>query len=142
MVTNQKVAVITGSSGGIGLETALMLARNGFTTYATMRTPEKDAPIKTAVVKESHLHIKVIQLDVSDDSSVKNAINQITSEVGRIDVLVNNAGYALGGALEDLSFVRFLVIFVSILLCKFKIILCIVLFVKLSFMNFEYVVSA
>jgi NAD(P)-dependent dehydrogenase (short-subunit alcohol dehydrogenase family) len=102
MVSNQKVSIVTGSSSGIGLETALILARNGYFTYATMRTPEKDASIKTAVEKEN-LPIKVIQLDVTDDESLKNAINHVTSEAGRIDVLVNNAGYGLVGALEDLS---------------------------------------
>jgi NAD(P)-dependent dehydrogenase (short-subunit alcohol dehydrogenase family) len=102
MVSDQKVAVVTGSSSGIGLETSLMLARNGFITYATMRTPEKDAMIKTVVEKEN-LPIKVMQLYVTDDNSVINAIKTITSETGRIDVLVNNAGYALGGTFEDLS---------------------------------------
>ena len=102
MVSNQKVSIVTGSSSGIGLETALILARNGYFTYATMRTPEKDASIKTAVEKEN-LPIKVIQLDVTDDESLKNAINHVTSEAGRIDVLINNAGYGLVGALEDLS---------------------------------------
>jgi NAD(P)-dependent dehydrogenase (short-subunit alcohol dehydrogenase family) len=96
------VSIVTGSSSGIGLETALILARNGFLTYATMRSPEKDAPIKTAV-EEENLPIKVIQLDVTDDESLKNAINRVTSEAGRIDVLVNNAGYGLVGALEELS---------------------------------------
>jgi NADP-dependent 3-hydroxy acid dehydrogenase YdfG len=67
-----------------------------------MRTPEKDVVIKTTVEKEN-LPIKVMQLDVTDDNSVKNAINAITSEADRIEVVVNNAGYALGGALEDLS---------------------------------------
>jgi NAD(P)-dependent dehydrogenase (short-subunit alcohol dehydrogenase family) len=102
MAYDRKVAVVTGSSSGIGLQTSLMLARDGFLTYATMRTPEKDAVIKTTVEKEN-LPIKVVQLDVTDDDSVKTAIKTINSEAGRIDVLVNNAGYALGGALEDLS---------------------------------------
>ena len=102
MVSNQKVSIVTGSSSGIGLETALMFARNGYVTYATMRTPEKGALIKNAVEKEN-LPIKVVQLDVTDDKSLKNAIDHVTSEDGRIDVLVNNAGYGLVGALEELS---------------------------------------
>jgi NAD(P)-dependent dehydrogenase (short-subunit alcohol dehydrogenase family) len=101
-MNDQKVAIVTGSSSGIGLESALLLARNGYNTYATMRSPEKDTSIKTAVQKEG-LPIRVVQLDVTDDSSVKNAVDHIISEAGRIDVLVNNAGYGLGGALEDLS---------------------------------------
>ena len=101
-MNDQKVAIVTGSSSGIGLESVLLLARNGYITYATMRSPEKDTSIKTAVQKEG-LPIRVVQLDVTDNSSVKNAVDHIISEAGRIDVLVNNAGYGLGGALEDLS---------------------------------------
>ena len=101
-MNDQKVAVITGSSSGIGLESALVLARNGYITYATMRSPEKDTSIKVAVQNEG-IPIRVVQLDVTDDTSVKNAIDHIVSEAGRIDVLINNAGYGLGGALEDLS---------------------------------------
>jgi NADP-dependent 3-hydroxy acid dehydrogenase YdfG len=101
-MNDQKVAVITGSSSGIGLESALILARNGYTTYATMRSPDKDTSIKTVVQNEG-LPIRIVQLDVTDDSSVKNAVDHIRSEAGRIDILVNNAGYRLVGALEDLS---------------------------------------
>src|SRR5918994_3045406 len=101
-MNDQKVAVITGSSSGIGLESALILARNGYTTYATMRSPDKDISLKAAVQNES-LPIRIVQLDVTDDSSVKNSIGHIKSEVGMIHTLVNNAGYGLGGALEDLS---------------------------------------
>jgi NAD(P)-dependent dehydrogenase (short-subunit alcohol dehydrogenase family) len=96
-MSDQKVAVVTGSSSGIGLQSALMLARNGYITYATMRSPDKDTSIKAAVQNEG-LPIRVVQLDVIDDNSVKNAIDHITSEAGRIDVLVNSAGYGLGGA--------------------------------------------
>ena len=98
----QKVALVTGSSSGIGLESALLLARNGYITYATMRSPEKDTSIRTAVRSEG-LPIRVTQLDVTDDDSVRNAADHIISEAGRIDVLVNNAGYALNGAFEDLA---------------------------------------
>ncbi|HXW11565.1 MAG TPA: SDR family oxidoreductase [Nitrososphaeraceae archaeon] len=101
-MNDQKVAVITGSSSGIGLETAFTLARNDYITYATMRSPEKDTSIK-ATVQNEELPIRIVQLDVTDDSSVKNAVDHIISEAGRIDVLVNNAGYGLVGAFEDLA---------------------------------------
>ena len=100
-MNDQKAVIVTGSSSGIGLESALLLARNGYITYATMRSPEKDTSIKKAVQNEG-LPIRVVQLDVTDDSSVKNAVDHIISEAGRIDILVNNAGYGLGGALEDI----------------------------------------
>ena len=101
--SNQKVAIVTGSSTGIGYETSLALARDGFITYATMRNLSKAEGMKSVATEESlPLHIK--QLDVTDDASVKNAVQAISSETGgRIDVLVNNAGYGLNGAFEDLS---------------------------------------
>ena len=100
---SQSVALVTGSSSGIGFETALHLARNGYKTYASMRNLEKSKNI-TQVAKEEKLPIEVVQLDVNDDISVKQAIDKIVAaEDRRIDVLVNNAGYGLLGALEDLS---------------------------------------
>jgi NAD(P)-dependent dehydrogenase (short-subunit alcohol dehydrogenase family) len=102
MSSDQKVAVVTGSSSGIGYETALTLARNGFLTYATMRNVSKSDNIKSITNKEK-LPIRINQLDVTDDVSVNNTIHTIVSEAGRIDVLVNNAGYGLVGAFEDLS---------------------------------------
>ena len=92
MSWDHKVAVVTGSSSGIGYETALTLARNGFLTYATMRNLSKSDNIKSVTNKEK-LPIRTNQLDVTDDGSVNNAIRTIVSEAGRIDVLVNNAGY-------------------------------------------------
>src|ERR687884_177237 len=101
--SNQKVAIVTGSSTGIGYETSLALARDGFITYATMRNLSKAENIKSVATNEE-LPIRVKRLDVTDDASVKNAVQTISSETGeRIDVLVNNAGYGLNGALEDLS---------------------------------------
>jgi short-subunit dehydrogenase len=101
---DQKVAVVTGSSTGIGFETSLTLARNGFHTYATMRNleGEKSKPL-TEVAKNENLQLQVIELDVNNDKSVADAIRTIADERKRIDVLINNAGYALGGALEDSS---------------------------------------
>src|SRR6476646_9024086 len=100
--TNHKVAIVTGSSSGIGYETALTLARNGFLTYATMRNLNKSENIKLVATKEN-LPIHINQLDVTDDVSVKNTVQAILSETGRIDLLVNNAGYGLNGAFEDLA---------------------------------------
>lgn len=70
---NNKVAVITGTSSGIGHEIALTLARNGFLAYATMRNLEKGENLKSLAEKEN-LPLKIVQLDVTDDRSVKNAI--------------------------------------------------------------------
>src|ERR687884_661415 len=100
--SNQKVAVVTGASSGIGYETSLTLARNGFLTYATMRNLDKGEDLKSVATKEN-LPIRINQLDVTNDTSVKNAVQKILSETGRIDILVNNAGYGLNGAFEDLA---------------------------------------
>ncbi len=103
MISNQRVAVVTGSSSGIGLETSLTLARNGFLTYATMRNLNKSENIKSLAETEK-LPLKVLQLDVVDERSVENAIKSITTaESSRIDVLVNNAGYTVNGAFEELA---------------------------------------
>jgi short-subunit dehydrogenase len=98
----QKVAIVTGSSTGIGYATSLLLARNRFHTYATMRNIEKSGDIQQIANKE-RLPLQVIQLDVNDIASIRNSIEKVESENERIDVLVNNAGYGLIGALEDLS---------------------------------------
>src|SRR5215475_7355285 len=98
----EKVAVVTGTSTGIGYETSLMLARNGFLTFATMRNLDKSENIKQIATKEK-LPIHVNQLDVTNDVSVNDAVQAILSETGRIDVLVNSAGYGLNGAFEDLA---------------------------------------
>ena len=99
---NQRIALVTGSSSGIGLETALYLAKNGFKTYASMRNLKKSNEIKQRIQSEN-ASIEIIQLDVTDDESVKTAINTIVEKEGRVDLLVNNAGYAIIGAVEDLS---------------------------------------
>ena len=98
----EKVAVITGTSSGIGFETALALAREGYHTYATMRDITKSDKIKEIEKKES-LKIDVLELDVDNEDSAKTAIQQILDQKQRIDVLVNNAGWGLWGCVEDVS---------------------------------------
>ena len=102
MDSKQKVAIVTGSSSGIGHDISLILARNGFPTYATMRNLQKGSDLKS-IAEDEKLPLHFAQLDVTDENSVKKAIQTIHDEAGRIDILVNNAGYGLTGAFEDLS---------------------------------------
>lgn len=98
----QNIALVTGSSTGIGFETSLLLARNGFYTYATMRDTRKSDNIEK-IANNENLPLKVLSMDVDNDDSVKNAIYKILDEKKKIDILVNNAGYGLFGALEEIS---------------------------------------
>jgi len=98
----EKVAIVTGSSSGIGFETSLALAREGYFTYATMRDTTKSDKIKEITQKEN-LKISILELDVDNEKSVKSAIAQILDQKQRIDVLVNNAGWGLWGCVEDVS---------------------------------------
>ena len=102
MQERKNVALVTGSSSGIGFETSLLLARTGFHTYASMRNLEKSKNI-TEIANTEKLPLQVVQLDVNDGRSVKDAIDKIVAEKDRIDILVNNAGYGLFGSLEDIS---------------------------------------
>jgi len=97
-----QVALITGCSSGIGYETALMLARNGFHTFATMRNTKKSDSLEE-IIKKERLDLNIRELDVNDDTSIENTINCIKREANRIDVLINNAGYGLVGFFEDLT---------------------------------------
>jgi len=101
-INQKKIAIITGSSRGIGFTTALTLAENGFNTYATVRNIDKAAGI-SELAKKRNLPIEVVQLDVTDDVSVKQAIQFIVKKERQIDLLVNNAAYTMLGAAEDLS---------------------------------------
>jgi short-subunit dehydrogenase len=98
----QNIAVVSGSSTGIGFETSLLLARNGFYTYATMRDTHKSDNI-AKIANNENLPLKVLSMDVDNDESVRNTIQRILDEKEKVDILVNNAGYGLFGALEDMS---------------------------------------
>ena len=97
-----KVALVTGSSSGIGFETALSLARNGYQTFASMRDVKKGTKLQE-IAKKEDLPIKIIEIDVDSEESVESGIKTVMSEGTRIDVLVNNAGYGQFGCTEDVS---------------------------------------
>ncbi len=97
-----KVILITGCSSGFGLLTAARLAAKGHQVIATMRTLEKQLTLRNHV-KKIGAEVDIKQLDVTDVASVKKTIAEIAAQYGNIDVLVNNAGYGLGGFFEDLT---------------------------------------
>jgi len=88
---------ITGASSGIGKATALYFAAKGWNVAATMRNPDKE----TELTKRGN--IKVLRLDVLDESSIKQAVGEVVQAFGGIDVLFNNAGYGLAGPFEAIS---------------------------------------
>ncbi|MDR2974736.1 MAG: SDR family NAD(P)-dependent oxidoreductase [Propionibacteriaceae bacterium] len=89
---NSPVALVTGASSGIGRETALALNAAGMVVYGAARSPMTDL---------ADHGVRICQLDVTDDGSLTAAVERIRTEAGRIDVLVNNAGYGSYGAIED-----------------------------------------
>ena len=91
-----KVVLITGASSGIGLETAKLLAQNGYIVYGGAWHLEKMEPLKAYGVHP-------IELDVTDEHLAKAAIREILKNEGCIDVLYNNAGYGSYGAIESVS---------------------------------------
>ena len=98
----EKVALVTGSSSGVGLETSLALARDGYHTFASMRNIRKAGELEHAAKKEN-LSIDVIELDVDKEEAIVSAIKKVVTDSGRLDVLVNNAGYGQFGCVEDVS---------------------------------------
>jgi NAD(P)-dependent dehydrogenase (short-subunit alcohol dehydrogenase family) len=100
------IILITGTSTGIGFATAVTLARAGHEVWATMRTPAR-APQLQALAKQEDLPITVLPLDVDNDASVRGAVEQLLAARGRLDVLVNNAGIAPMGAIEELPMAEF-----------------------------------
>ena len=97
----QQIALVTGSASGIGFETSLLLARNGIYTFATMRNLSKSEEILDYARKDN-LPLETLRLDVTDEQSISEAIDEIIGKKNRIDILVNNAGYSLLGPLEQL----------------------------------------
>ena len=96
------IALLTGTSTGIGLATAVTLARGGHTVIATMRNLDGGGEIRKIASDES-LPISLAALDVDNDGSVSSTFERVVAEHGRIDVLVNNAGLGAGGPVEEVS---------------------------------------
>jgi len=94
MTTNKPVALVTGASSGIGMAAALALVEAGYDVVGTSRDASKVHPVRG---------VTFIDLDVADDESVAAAVGQVIERSGRIDVLVNNAGFGSGGAAEESS---------------------------------------
>ncbi len=101
-----KSVIITGTSKGIGLETAMEFGRAGYKVFATMRKPENATAFKKRIEEES-LDISISRMDVDSDESVKNSIEVILQEHGKIDVLVNNAGIERHGSTEEMDLADF-----------------------------------
>lgn len=92
----KKVILLTGASSGIGYNTAESLAKEGHIVYGAARRTERMEDLK-------QFGVKPIYLDVTNEDSIKNAVNMIIENEGRIDVLINNAGYGSYGAIEDVE---------------------------------------
>jgi len=89
-----RIVLITGASAGIGRAAAELLLREGYVVYAAARRLERLKELEP-------LGAKPLSLDVTDESSVKNAVEAVLKAEGRIDILINNAGYGAHGAVED-----------------------------------------
>ncbi|UFH57612.1 oxidoreductase [Spirosoma sp. KNUC1025] len=90
----KKTVLVTGASAGIGKQTAIYLAQNGYTVYGAARRLENMQDLIP-------YGIKPIRLDITNEESVQACVDQIVLEAGSIDILVNNAGFGLEGAIED-----------------------------------------
>ncbi len=101
--TSQKVILITGCSSGIGLETAIECSKNDMRVFACVRNPNKAFELKKRIEDENLTDLTIIEMDVSNDISIKNGINQILNFTDHIDILFNNAGRMILGSLEDLT---------------------------------------
>ena len=106
-MNSKQVVLITGSSTGFGRLFAETLARKGHTVFATMRDPggrnaKNGSEIRTLAERDS-LPIYVLELDVTDDASVERAVDAAAAKAGRIDVVINNAGYFISGLAEAVT---------------------------------------
>ncbi len=105
MTSNGKrpdVALVTGASSGFGLLAAVELARRGLRVFGSMRDPARADRLRAAL-DEASLAAEIIRLDVTRPEHIEEAVSSIEQIAGGVDVLVNNAGYGLGGSVEDIT---------------------------------------
>src|SRR5690348_1554237 len=101
---SEKIAVISGTSSGIGLLSAVELAKQGFRAVATMRDLGRRTRLDEAVQAAGvAANVDVRRLDVTEFDSVPRLVSEVVRDYSRIDVLVNNAGFAVAGFAEDMS---------------------------------------
>jgi NAD(P)-dependent dehydrogenase (short-subunit alcohol dehydrogenase family) len=93
-MSNQRVVLITGASSGVGQSTARLLSQRGYKVFGTSRTPAS---------ADSFPGVEMLSLDVRTEDSVRACVQAVSNRGGHLDVLINNAGYELAGALEELS---------------------------------------
>jgi NAD(P)-dependent dehydrogenase (short-subunit alcohol dehydrogenase family) len=93
-MSDQRVVLITGASSGVGQSTARLLSERGYKVFGTSRNPARAEPMPAS---------EMLPLDVRADGSVRECVDAVFSRAGRLDVLINNAGYELAGAVEELS---------------------------------------
>ncbi len=96
-----KVVVVTGASSGIGLSTALLLAKNGYRVYGGSRRGELPEGVTPPIDGEGGGFLCTFPLDIADDDSIRDFVNHVLWREGRVDILVNAAGMGLAGAIED-----------------------------------------
>jgi NAD(P)-dependent dehydrogenase (short-subunit alcohol dehydrogenase family) len=102
-MSTKSIALITGTSSGFGLLSCVELARNGLYVVATMRNLEKRSGLEQAMEQAGLRDYEIMQMDVTKREEVEQVIAQVIEKHGQIDVLVNNAGFGVGGFVEDLS---------------------------------------
>jgi len=96
----KKNVIITGTSTGVGFETAILFAKNGYKVYATMRNLKKANKLEEKI-KAEELDIELLKLDVTDIQSINTAVGKIIEQDGKIDTLINNAGAGFGKTTEQ-----------------------------------------
>ena len=97
-----KACIVTGANSGLGRSTAITLAKNDYTVFATMRSLERGEKLRE-IAQELNLVIKAVELDVSDTDSVNQGINEILNQTDQIDILINNAGVGSNAVIEDVD---------------------------------------